>query len=129
MGAPLAARLHGDGINAIDIRAKLATRVRTLSVGHGRKNDDADAISVGIAALTARGLRGAAVEQSSSRCVPWSSTVTTSYAPALRRSTGCTCCLPSCCPAEHLEDSTPTPLLNCYPRCVPAPPGRALCDG
>lgn len=64
MGAPLAARLHGDGIDAIDVPAKLATRVRTLSVGHGRKNDDADAISVGIAALTASGLRAAAVEES-----------------------------------------------------------------
>ena len=32
--------------------AKLATRVRVLSIGHGRKNDDADALSVGIAALT-----------------------------------------------------------------------------
>jgi hypothetical protein len=35
-----------------------------LSTGHGRKNDDADAISVGIAALTAPRLRGgAAVEE------------------------------------------------------------------
>ena len=33
-----------------------------LSTGHGRKNDDADAVSVGIAALTASGLRPAAVE-------------------------------------------------------------------
>jgi len=33
-----------------------------LSTGHGRKNDDADAVSVGIAALTAPGLRSAAVE-------------------------------------------------------------------
>ena len=64
MGAPLAARLSGDGIDAADVPAKLATRVRMLSVGHGRKNDDADAISVGIAALTASGLRSAAVEES-----------------------------------------------------------------
>ncbi|HEY2504102.1 MAG TPA: hypothetical protein VGI68_22475, partial [Mycobacterium sp.] len=43
--------------------AKLATRVRMLSTGHGRKNDDADAVSVGIAALSATGLRSAAVEE------------------------------------------------------------------
>ena len=43
--------------------AKLETRVRMLPVGHGRKNDDADAVSVGIAALTAPGLRSAAVEE------------------------------------------------------------------
>jgi transposase len=34
-----------------------------LSTGHGRKNDNADAISVGVAALTASGLRSAAVDE------------------------------------------------------------------
>jgi Transposase len=34
------------------VPAKLATRVRPLSIGNGRQNDDADAVSVGIAALT-----------------------------------------------------------------------------
>jgi transposase len=63
LGAALAARLAGDGIEAVDVPAKLATRVRMLSTGHGRKNDEADAVSVGIAALTAPGLRSAAVEQ------------------------------------------------------------------
>ena len=62
LGAPLAAWLAGDGIEAVDVPAKLATRVRMLSTGRGRKNDDADAVSVGIAALTAPGLRSAAVE-------------------------------------------------------------------
>ena len=63
LGAPLATRLTGDGIEVADVPAKLATRVRMLSTGHGRKNDDADAVSVGIAALTAPGLRSAAVEE------------------------------------------------------------------
>jgi transposase len=62
LGAPLATWLSGDGIEAVDVPAKLATRVRMLSTGHGRKNDDADAVSVGIAALTAPGLRSAAIE-------------------------------------------------------------------
>ena len=62
LGAPLTTWLAGDGIEAVDVPAKLATRVRMLSTGHGRKNDDADAVSVGIAALTAPGLRSAAVE-------------------------------------------------------------------
>jgi transposase len=52
VGAPLTRRLRADGIEVIDVPAKLATRVRVLSIGHGRKNDDADAVSVGIAALT-----------------------------------------------------------------------------
>jgi transposase len=63
LGAPLAMRLSGEGIDAVDVPAKLATRVRMLSRGHGRKNDDADAVSVGIAALTATGLRGVAIEE------------------------------------------------------------------
>jgi len=62
-GAPLAARLTGDGIEAVDVPAKLAARVRMLSTGHGRKNDNADAISVGVAALTAPALRSAAVDE------------------------------------------------------------------
>ena len=52
LGAPLTMRLHADRIEVIDVPAKLACRVRLLSTGHGRKNDDADAISVGVAALT-----------------------------------------------------------------------------
>src|SRR6202045_2030096 len=52
VGAPLTRRLRADGIEVIDVPAKLATRVRVLSIGHGRKNDEADAVSVGIAALT-----------------------------------------------------------------------------
>ena len=55
-GAPLSRRLRADGIEVIDVPAKLATRVRVLSIGHGRKNDDADALSVGIAALTSAAL-------------------------------------------------------------------------
>ena len=52
VGAPLTRRLRADDIEVIDVPAKLAARVRVLSIGHGRKNDDADAVSVGIAALT-----------------------------------------------------------------------------
>jgi transposase len=62
-GGPLVTRLADDGIEAVDVPAKLAARVRMLSTGHGRKNDNADALSVGVAALTASGLRSAAVDQ------------------------------------------------------------------
>jgi len=62
LGAPLTARLRTDGIDVVDVPAKLAARVRMLSTGHGRKNDDADAVSVGIAARSARTLNSAAVE-------------------------------------------------------------------
>jgi transposase len=49
-GAPLTQRLTADGCGrARQTRA----RVRVLSTGHGRKTDEADAVSVGIAALTA----------------------------------------------------------------------------
>ena len=49
LGAPLTHRLSDDGVNVVDIPAKLAVRVRLLSTGHGRKSDnaDADAATVG----------------------------------------------------------------------------------
>ncbi|WP_205623048.1 IS110 family transposase, partial [Sciscionella marina] len=62
LGAPLNARLDADGIKVVDVPAKLAARVRMLSTGHGRKNDDADAISVGIAALTATDLQSVGLD-------------------------------------------------------------------
>lgn len=62
VGAPLTARLADDGVEVIDVPAKLACRVRLLSTGHGRKNDDADAVSVGIAALNASQLNTAAID-------------------------------------------------------------------
>jgi transposase len=63
LGAPLAIRLCGEGIAVMDVPAKLAARVRLLSRGHGRKNDDADATSVGIAALTATGLHTVKIDE------------------------------------------------------------------
>jgi transposase len=63
LGAPLATRLSADGIAAVDVPAKLAARVRVLSTGHGRKNDDADAISVAVAAMSAAGLRTVTVDE------------------------------------------------------------------
>jgi transposase len=57
LGAPLAERLREDQIAVIDVPAKLARRVRLLSTGHGRKSDEADALSVGIAAWSAPALR------------------------------------------------------------------------
>jgi transposase len=62
VGSPLTARLAEDGIQVVDVPAKLAARVRLLSVGHGRKNDDADALSVGIAALNATHLHTVSVD-------------------------------------------------------------------
>ena len=59
VGVPLTRRLRADGIQVIDVPAKLATRVRVLSTGHGQKNDDSDALSVGVAALTSTTLNTA----------------------------------------------------------------------
>jgi transposase len=63
LGAPLATRLSAEGIAVVDVPAKLAARVRLLSTGHGRKTDAADATSVGIAALSATGLRTVAIDE------------------------------------------------------------------
>jgi transposase len=62
VGRALAQRLVGDGERVVDVPAKLAARVRVLSVGHGRKSDPDDAISVAIAARNAPWLRQVGVE-------------------------------------------------------------------
>ena len=63
LGAPLAERLREDGIAVTDVPAKLARRVRLLSTGHGRKSDQADALSVGIAAWSAPALHTVEIDE------------------------------------------------------------------
>jgi transposase len=63
LGAPLTNRLQADGVAPVDVPAKLAARVRLLSTGHGRKSDEADAVSVGIAALNTSRLRSVEVDE------------------------------------------------------------------
>jgi transposase len=62
IGRALAQRLVGDEEQVLDVPAKLAARVRVLSVGHGRKSDPADAVSVAVAARSAPRLRQVGVE-------------------------------------------------------------------
>jgi hypothetical protein len=62
IGRALAQRLVGDGEQVLDVPAKLAARVRVLSVGHGRKSDPADAVSVAVAARNAPQLRLVSME-------------------------------------------------------------------
>ena len=50
---------------AVDVPAKLSARVRLLWHGHNRKTDQADAVSVAVAWLTAQNLRTAEVDQHS----------------------------------------------------------------
>ncbi|SEG77995.1 Transposase [Thermomonospora echinospora] len=63
LGAPLTSWLAADGIAVLDVPAELARRVRLLSAGHGRKSDEADALSVGIAAQTATRLHAARTDE------------------------------------------------------------------
>ena len=62
IGRALAQRLVGDGEQVLDVPAKLAARVRVLSVGHGRKSDPHDAVSVAVAARSVPALRQVGVE-------------------------------------------------------------------
>jgi transposase len=57
VGRALAQQLVADGEHVVDVPAKLAARVRVLSVGHGRKTDPDDAFSVAVAAHSAPWLR------------------------------------------------------------------------
>jgi transposase len=63
LGASLTSQLAADGVAVVDLPAKLARRVRMLSTGHGRKSDQADALSVGIAAHAATRLNTAFVDE------------------------------------------------------------------
>lgn len=58
IGRQLAQRLVADGETVVDVPAKLSTRVRAMSTGHGRKTDPVDARAVAIVALRNGGLTG-----------------------------------------------------------------------
>ncbi len=56
-GRPLAQRLLEAGEHVVDVRAKLAARVRLFDTGLGRKTDALDAHSIAIVAVRTAGLR------------------------------------------------------------------------
>jgi transposase len=62
VGRALAQQLVADREPVVDVPAKLAARVRVLSVGHGRKTDPDDAVSVAVAARNAPWLPQVGVE-------------------------------------------------------------------
>ena len=62
VGRALAQWLVTNGERVVDVPAKLATRVRVLSTGHGRKSDPDDAVSVAVAAQSVPSLRRVGVE-------------------------------------------------------------------
>lgn len=57
VGNSVAQRLVQSGETVFDVPAKLATRVRVYSTGHGTKTDDADAVAIARAAIHSRNLR------------------------------------------------------------------------
>jgi len=57
IGLNIAQRLVACGESVIDVPAKLATRVRVYSTGHGTKTDDTDAVAIARAAIHSRHLR------------------------------------------------------------------------
>ena len=63
LGAPLAEQLRADQVAVTDVPARLARRGRLLSTGHGRRSDQADALSVGIAAWSAPALRTVRIDE------------------------------------------------------------------
>jgi transposase len=62
VGVQLAQRLIADGETVVDVPAKLSTRARMFDIGHGRKNDPADARTVAVVALRTRNLRQVVVD-------------------------------------------------------------------
>jgi transposase len=62
VGRQLAQRLVADGESVVDVPAKLSTRVRAMSTGHGRKNDPTDARAVAVVALRNQDLAAVTVD-------------------------------------------------------------------
>ncbi len=62
IGRSIAQRLVAAGERVVDVPAKLATRVRVYSTGHGNKTDQADAFAIARAALHSKNLRRVAVD-------------------------------------------------------------------
>jgi transposase len=92
IGRALAQRLVGDGEQVLEVPAKLAARVRVLPVGHGRKRDPDDAVSVAVAARNAPARRRVGVEDQAVVLHLVTSGARTWSRPAPRPSTGCTGC-------------------------------------
>ncbi len=67
MGRNISRRLVAAGETVIDVPAKLASRVRVYSTGHGNKTDDTDAVAVARAALRSRNLRVVTADDSTVR--------------------------------------------------------------
>jgi transposase len=67
MGRNISQRLVAAGETVIDVPAKLASRVRVYSTGHGNKTDDIDAVAVARAALHSRNLRVVTADDSTVR--------------------------------------------------------------
>ena len=121
LGAPLAIRLCGEGIVVVDVPAKLAARVRLLSTGHGRKNDDADATSVGIAALTAAGLPTFAPNETTialRALVEHRDDLVKTRTQTINRLHGL---LTQLVPGGTPPAWAPTPLLSCWAACARGP--------
>jgi transposase len=62
LGRTVAQRLLKDGEQVVDVPSKLSARVRLLSRGHGRKTDQADALSTALAAWETTNLQPAVLE-------------------------------------------------------------------
>lgn len=60
IGRSIAQRLVAFGETVVDVPAKLATRVRVYSTGHGTKTDNADAVAIARAAIHSPHLRQSA---------------------------------------------------------------------
>ena len=99
LGAPLTYRLSDDGVDVVDVPAKLAARVRLLSTGHGAKTTTQTPSRSGRRVDRARAEHRPDGCRSQSDCARSSNTVTARSRPAPKPSTGCTSCSLNLIPA------------------------------
>jgi hypothetical protein len=121
LGRTLSRRLVSADEEVVDVPAKLSARVRVLSVGNGRKNDELDATFTALAAWRNGRLARVRTEEEtdvSSGCSPRGARIWSPSAPGY--STACTGSRGTSSPVASRACSLPTGPLAC---CAVSGPG------
>jgi hypothetical protein len=124
LGRHLAQRLAAAGESVVDVPSKLSARVRVLSSGNARKNDELDALATALAAWRNERLAAVDPEAGTEVSASFPRGAKTWWPNVLGRSTASTGFYGTSFPAGYLERSRPTePPASCaaYGRKEPRP--------
>ncbi|WP_436499474.1 IS110 family transposase [Actinokineospora sp. HUAS TT18] len=107
-------------VEVLDVPAKLGHRVRMLSTGHGRKTDEADALSVGIAALGSDRLTTAHIDEQIAALRALTEHRDDLIRTRTQTATACTACSPNSSQQAYHAGSPPTREPTSHAGCAHA---------